>query len=586
MIFSVSRFLRCVTFALVVGAILLPAGCAARPKISAAGDEPVYTKAAVAADHPVASQAGLEILRQGGNAVDAAVATSFCLSVVRPYSCGIGGGGFMLIYIPARDGREARAIAINYREVAPAAVGPDYYVAWNDPEASRFGHHAVAVPGTVAGLSHALKRYGTLPLEVVLQAAIRAADEGFPADASFVSAARELAKDLEAKPDLMKLAAPIWQDVCLSGKVKVGDIIKQPSQAKALRLIADKGPDAFYKGEIGHAIFACMHTHGGPITMADLRQYQADMVREIEPITGHFRGHAVLSMPPPSSGGIAMQQILGILERRMKSGVLGDQNSSNYVHVVTEAMKHAFADRSRWLADPAFVEVPIERLTAPSHLDQLAASISMERTREPQEYGSSPPLEEDGGTSHFCVIDSTGMAVACTETINLNFGSLVTVPGFGFVLNNEMDDFTTIPNQPNAFGLVQSDRNLPEPGKRPLSSMSPTIVLKDGKVVLIAGASGGPRIISGTTQCILNALLFEMSPIQAVSQPRFHHQWMPNVLGLEDGCSSLAEREALRQRGHEMRTTTDVGVVQMIRVTEDGIRAASDPRKGGMPAGE
>jgi gamma-glutamyltranspeptidase/glutathione hydrolase len=557
-------------------------GCASAARNPQAQLMRVYAHAAVAADHPVASQAGLEMLKRGGNAVDAAVATSFCLSVVRPYSCGIGGGGFMLIYQPATDDREARAIAIDYRETAPAAVDANYFVNREDKTASAFGHHAVAVPGTVAGLTHALKNYGTLGLATVLEPAIRAADEGFAADANFVNAARELGRDLEKHPHLMKFAAPLWQDVCKSGALQVGDIIRQPQEARALRLIAEQGADAFYRGEIGHAIFATMHTHGGPITMADLKDYA---VRERQPLEGRFREHTVLSMPPPSSGGIAMQQSLGILERRWSDLSRYKHNSAGFIHVIVEALKHAFADRARWLADSDFTNVPVQHLLSPGHLDELASRIALDRTSDPQTYGTIEPPPNDGGTSHFCVIDSAGMAVACTETINLNFGSLVTVPGFGFVLNNEMDDFTTVPGRANEFNLTQSDRNLPQGGKRPLSSMSPTIVVKDGRAVLIAGASGGPRIISGTFEAMLNCLVFDMQPQDAVSAPRFHHQWMPDVLQLENGSATEWVKSDLRSRGHELGSISVVGQVQLIRVDADGIRAASDPRKGGTPAG-
>lgn len=562
--------------------VIATSGCAGVARKPAAAAGPVYAHAAVAADHPLASQAGLEMLRRGGNAVDAAVAASFCLSVVRPYSCGIGGGGFMVIYQPPGDGGEARAIAIDYRETAPAAATPDYFAHLDAPAASAFGHHAVAVPGTVAGLAHALKNYGTFDLATVMEPAIRAAEEGFAADENFVSAVRDLGRDLERHPHLMKFAAPIWNEVCKSGTVQVGDTITQPQQARALRLIAEHGPDAFYRGEIGHAIYATMHTHGGPITMSDLKDYT---VRELQPLVGQFRGCTIISMPPPSSGGIAMQQTLGILERRWSDLSRLKHNSVAYIHLVVEAMKHAFADRARWLADPAFANVPVEQLLSPEYLDDLAGRITLDRTVDPHTYGTTGPLPDDAGTSHFCVIDASGMAVACTETINLNFGSLVTVPGFGFVLNNEMDDFTTVPGRANEFLLVQSDRNLPEPGKRPLSSMSPTIVVKDDRVVLIAGGSGGPRIISGTLQVMLNNLLFEMPPNRAVSQPRFHHQWMPNSLQMEPGCGSESTRQQLRRMGHDIGLIEVVGQVQMITASPDGVRAASDPRKGGAPAG-
>ncbi len=326
-----------------------------------------------------------------------------------------------------------------------------------------------------------------------------------------------------------------------------------------------------------------MREHAGTLTLADLGVYRTV---EAEPLIGSFHGCEIISMPPPSSGGIAMQQTFGVLDRRWTDLEAASHNSSNYVHLTVEAMKHAFADRSRWLADPAFVEVPAAQLVAPAYLDARAALIDMTRTREPQSYGTLP-LPEDGGTSHFCVLDANGMAVACTETINLEFGSLVCVPGFGFALNNQMDDFTTIPGQPNAFGLRQNDANLPEPGKRPLSSMSPTIVVKNGKVVMIAGASGGPRIISATLQCTLNVMLFGMTPDEAVRAPRFHHQWMPNVLQVDPSWPDQSVLDDLKRRGHEIGTMTGEAVVQMIAVDErDGtIRAACDPRKGGKPAG-
>ena len=280
-----------------------------------------------------------------------------------------------------------------------------------------------------------------------------------------------------------------------------------------------------------------------------------------------------------------MQQIFGLLERHTQQIDDASHNSPQYVHLVVETMKHAFADRAEWLADAEFVDVPIERLLSRGYLDRRSDMISIQRTKSPHAYGSTTAGVEDGGTSHFSVIDANGMAVACTETINLSYGSLVVVPGFGFALNNQMDDFTTIPGEPNAFGLQQSDRNLPEPGKRPLSSMSPTILLDDGKVVLVAGASGGPRIITATMQCILNCVLFDMTPKQAVGAARFHHQWMPNVLQFESDWPDPSVPSALEQLGHVSSTSGSVGVVQLIRVTAKGISAASDPRKGGAPAG-
>ena len=547
----------------------------------------VYNHAAVAADHVVASQAGAEMLRKGGNAVDAAVATSFTLSVVRPMSCGIGGGGFMVIYTPGSGEQPGVAIALNYRETS--VVDCDYYVNLDDPAASRFGARASGVPGTVAGLLYALEHYGTLDRATVLAPAIIAAEDGFPVDASHVGAASELGRRREAspgRPGVRESSEYLWKHLCLDGAVKAGDTVRNPDQARALRLIAEHGADAFYRGPIADAIAGIMAEHGGPITREDLAAYQP---RVMKPLVGEFRGNQIISMPPPSSGGIAMQQVFGLMERRLDELSDLSPTSPQYVHLLAEALKHAFADRAEWLADSAFVEVPVERLLSDAYLDELAARISMEGTLDPYDYGSVTPAlapaTDDGGTSHLSVIDERGMAVACTETINLTFGSMVVVPGFGFALNNEMDDFTTIPGKPNAFGLMQSDRNLPQRGKRPLSSMSPTIVVKDGAVRLVAGAAGGPRIITATTQCLLNVLLFDMHPGEAVAAARLHHQWMPMRLDFEAEWTNAATISAMRALGHETGSIDGVGVAQVIGVTTRGVHAASDPRRGGQPAG-
>lgn len=553
-------------------------GCASHQSVTSTASETVYHHGAVAADHPLASLAGLEMLRKGGNAVDAAVATSFCLSVVRPFSCGLGGGGFMLIAGPGIE-----PVALDYRETCPASVGPDFYLQVDDPTASRFGCKASGVPGSVAGLCFALKEFGSLDLKTVLQPAIRAAEDGFPADAAFVAATASIANVLENRPDLERSMGVIWTDLCRGGHVQVGDVLRNPEQAKALRLIADDGPQAFYDGAIAHAIIECMRESGGTLTAADLAGYR---VRELTPLHGSFREYEILSMPPPSSGGIAILQTLGILEQFWREElVFLIPNSPAYVHGTTEAMKNAFADRARWLCDPEFADVPVDELLSEANLRARAAAIDPDRTKPAATYGVKL-LPEDSGTSHLCIIDGAGMAVSCTETINLEFGSLVCVPGFGFCLNDEMDDFTTRPGDSNAFGLTQSEANRPHPGQRPLSSMSPTIVLRDGKVALIAGGSGGPRIISATTQCLLNAMMFGMTPGQAVSAPRFHHQWMPDTLLFDKYWTDEMVIEEMRRRGHQTGTLTNEAAVQMIAIDASGqIRAASDPRKGGKPAG-
>lgn len=565
---------------------LAVAGCHA-PVASGPGgistENHIFGRFAVAADHPVASQAGVEILRQGGNAVDAAVATSFCLSVVRPYSCGIGGGGFMVIHRPGGDGRPTLSTAINYRETCPAGIGPTFYVTRDDPTASRYGGAASGVPGTVAGLLYALEKYGRLDRATVLAPAIRAAEEGFIADADHVAAARGLAETMARNPQAARLAQDIWNDLCLAGRVREGDLIRNPAQARALRLIAEHGADAFYRGEIAEAIVQVSRQTGGVLTSDDLAGYR---VREVEPLRGRFHDMDILVMPPPSSGGVAILQMFAMLEARWSDVRLLPPISAGWIHVLAEMMKHAFADRARYLADPAFVPVPVEQLLDRRSMDRLAWGISRTWTMQPAAYGTTLPPPDDSGTSHLSVLDADGMAVACTETINLSFGSLVMVPGFGFALNNEMDDFTTISGEPNAFGLRQSDANRPVPGKRPLSSMSPTIVLQGGRPVAVAGASGGPRIITSTFQCLVHALIHERNAGEAVGHPRFHHQWLPDRLLLEDRWTDRRLATSLERFGHVVGVTGDIGVVQMIVVRGGVIHAASDPRKGGKPDGD
>ncbi len=493
---------------------------------TAPADGSRFARAAVAADHTIASQAGAEILRKGGNAVDAAVATSFCLSVVRPYSCGIGGGGFMVIHFNDDPRHGTQSVAINYRETAPMAVEADFYEkAGTAADASTRGGSAVGVPGTVAGLLYALEHFGTLDRATVLAPAIRAAEEGFEVDEHYMLAVSDQIKWFDLDASRKKRFAFVWERFLRRGNVNVGDRITLPEQAAALRLIALEGPDAFYRGKIALEILSAVRRDGGPMRAQDLLGYEVARVR---PLRYEALGHAFLTMPPPSSGGVAMAQTLGVLERRRED--LGKRpNTADYVHVASEGLKHAFADRARWMGDPAKVDVPVERLLSASYLRDRAAAIDVERARDVEAYGTVPP--DDAGTSHFCVVDGRGNAVACTETINLEFGSMLAVDAYGFCLNNEMDDFTTRRGQANAFGLRQSERNLPSPGKRPLSSMTPTIVLdRGGDVVMIAGASGGPRIITGTMQAMLNVLLFGMDATGALAAPRFHHQWMPNVL--------------------------------------------------------
>lgn len=559
-----------------------------------------FPRAAVAADHAIASEAGVEILRRGGNAVDAAVATSFCLSVVRPYSCGIGGGGFMIVHLkddPRNPGAGPVTTAINYREQAGAWARPDYYEGLADPDASTHGGKAVAIPGNVAGLLHALERYGTLDRRTVLGPAIRAAEQGFAVDKHYVDNVKEVIEWLEKDPSRPGRFPFLWDRLLREGRVAAGDVIRLPEQADVLMQIAERGRAAFYEGPVAEAIVEAVRADGGEMTLDDLRGFK---VEELQPLEIGFRGKRILSMPPPSSGGIAVAHILGLLDRRARDLEPMKPGAGEYLHLVAEATKHAFADRARWLGDTSYAAVPVQRLLAGPALDRQAALIDMTRTKPQAEYGTAEQLPEDGGTSHFCVIDEQGNAVSCTETINLIFGSLVPVAKYGFILNNEMDDFTTRLGKPNAFGLVQSDRNLPAPGKRPLSCMTPIMVF-DGaaagprssspaateRVVLMAGASGGPRIITGTVQASLHVLLFDLGATDAVGLPRFHHQWEPDVLQLEDALRGGEVESDLKQRGHTTGRRETVAAVQLIRAARSGrgYEAASDPRKGGLPAG-
>ncbi|MEE2907853.1 MAG: gamma-glutamyltransferase [Planctomycetota bacterium] len=565
---------------LVSGLLLAITACG--PRSWPVMPQKTYRAGAVAADHVVASEAGASMLRQGGNAIDAAIATSFCLSVVHPFSCGVGGGGFMVVRLAATRDRGVVEAALDYRETAPGAVGPTFYVE-RSPTASRYGGAASGVPGMVAGLWSAHQRWGTLPWSDLLQPAIAAAEDGVAVKAAWLDAAAWVEQVRTNHPELHDASEWVWVNLCGSGGLREGDIVQQPAQARLLRRIAAEGPSAFYQGAVAESIAQVASQFGGVITKADLAGYQ---VRQTAPLRSQvvLDRYELLSMPPPSSGGIAMQAILGIIDRRIDDVPDLRPESPRWIHLVVEAMRYAFADRARHMADGTQVSVPVEAMVSPERLDVAAESIRFDAVAPRGEVGVLLP--DDAGTSHFSIYTADGSAVACTETINLSFGSLVGVPEWGIVLNDEMDDFTTIPGKANAFGLKQSDGNLPAPGKRPISSMSPTIVMDGDSVRLIAGASGGPRIINGTLQVILNVLLFNMTPVEALASPRFHHQWMPDRLDFEEAWSDDDTIEALEATGHVTGRRPSIGKVQLIEITAEGlILPASDPRKGGHPAG-
>jgi len=544
-----------------------------------------YEHAVVAADHEAASLAGVEILKKGGNVVDAAIATGFALAVVRPASSGLGGGGFMVIW----DAKKQKAVALDYRERAPAGAKRDMYVDPRNPrrvipDASEHGGLAIAVPGHVAGLCYALREYGSLDLATVLEPALRLCRDGVAIDGQDIAVQKAVLKDFTAHPEYNERFAALHRLYANSGKPWAKEDRFYSPLTKVLEHIARQGADGFYRLNLAAAIVAEVQRGGGLITLADLAA-MAPVVRE--PLRGAIGERTILTMPPPSSGGVALLETLNVLsavDTLHPAAGLGklESNSPLYLHSLAEAFKHAFADRAAYLGDADFVKVPVARLTSRAYAAEIARRIDLSKTLAPEAYGRLT-TPDDGGTTHFSVLDAAGNAVACTETVNTTFGSYVVEPTFGIVLNNEMDDFTSLPGVPNTFGLIQSEANSIEPGKRPLSSMTPTIVVRDGRAEFVVGASGGPRIISATTQVLLNWLRFGKSPEAAVDAPRVHHQWNPDVLELES--SKLPESE-LKRLGHVIRLRADSAVVQAASRTDDGrVQGASDRRKGGRLAG-
>ncbi len=537
----------------------------------------------LASDSIDASRAGAEILKDGGNAIDAAVATSFALGVTRPYSTGLGGGGFAVIYLS----RAKETIAVDFRETAPGDATWDMFVKArkkdpNGPSPSQFGGLAVGVPGLLAGADHLLEEFGTMQLSQVIDPAIELAERGFKADKDYVSACAKALRQFRSHPDFAQTYETLHRTLLNRGQpIKGGQLIRRPELAAALRLIASVGPQAFYDGQIGDAIVQAVKRAGGVMAIEDLLGYR---VRERQPIRFKYRDYQIVSMPPPSSGGIVIAEVLNILSNRSMADPNAD-DPHQAAHVFVEACKHAFADRSRWLGDPAYVNIPQRLLTGTKYAASLAKGIDPKRTKSPKSYGSVH-LKDDGGTSHFCVVDADDNVVAWTETINLPFGSFVVTDRFGIILNNEMDDFSAEPGKPDAFGLRTSDRNAVAPGKRPLSSMSPTIVLDDrGLPILTLGASGGPRIISSVLNVLINVLDYEMTLGEAMEATRIHHQWSPNEIRF-DVAPDPDLAAAFKKRGHRIGKRRASGVVQAIEWALDNtLLGASDPKKGGRPAG-
>ncbi len=545
---------------------------------NAASHAPVRaTHAMVGSTEVHASQAGLSVLERGGNAVDAAVATGFALAVTHPQAGNIGGGGFMVIRFA-----DGRSTTIDYRETAPGKATRDMFLdAAGNPvtERSLVGPLACGTPGSVAGLTYVQKKYGKLTLAQVMAPAIDLAENGFP-----VSDAFERTLAAAAGRKLFGRFPETARIFMKNGKPYVaGDRFVQKELAKTLRLIANNGADAFYRGPIADLIVAEMKRAGGLITKSDLAAYKPI---ERPALTGTYRGFDIISMPPPSSGGVALIQALNVLEGFpiKETG----PNSSKTIHLMVETERRVYADRSEWLGDPDFFKVPVKGLIAKSYADALRKSINPNKATPSDEVKPGKPLDfESTQTTHYSVIDADGTAVTTTTTLNGYFGNGEVIPGAGFLLNNEMDDFSVKPGAPNMFGLIGGVANAIEPGKRMHSSMTPTIVAKDGKPILIVGSPGGSRIITTVLQVIVNVLDFGMNVQQAVDAPRFHHQWQPDYIRIEPQGFPVDVVSALEAMGHKVQVQENMGDVQAIWIDpRTNVRyGASDPRMDGRTLG-
>jgi len=522
----------------------------------------------VVSQRKVASEVGAEILRQGGNAIDAAVATALTLAVVLPRAGNLGGGGFMLIY----SNELQKTIAIDYREMAPAKASRDMFLDNKgnyDRKKAQFSLLSAGVPGTVAGLYYALEKYGTLSWDEVLDPAINLAENGFkvPHDLSSVLTNyknRLTANQATAEAYYKKNKVPY----------KAGEVMKLPDLAWSLKKLKQYGPSAFYQGDIAKKIVAEMELNGGLITLKDLGNYK---VKERVPIKGTYKGYEIVSMPPSSSGGVHLIQMLNMLEpfslNEMGFG------SAETIHLLSEVMKRAYSDRSKYLGDTDFVEVPLKGLTSKTYAKNLLKEISLSKVTSSKDISHGNPLPyESPDTTHFSVMDDRGNVVSNTYTLNFSYGSGIVIPGTGILMNNEMDDFSSKKGVPNAYGLVGFEANEIQGRKRPLSSMTPTIVLKDGKPYLVLGSPGGSRIITTVLQVVLNVLEHKMNIKKAVISPRIHHQWLPDVLLVEEGFSSDT-LSLLKAKGHTIRPSRTMGSVQAIVSSGDYFYGAADPRR-------
>ncbi|MEA2822256.1 MAG: gamma-glutamyltranspeptidase / glutathione hydrolase [Bradyrhizobium sp.] len=528
----------------------------------------------VVAQEKLAARIGADILRRGGNAVDAAVATGFALAVTYPRAGNIGGGGFMVIHLADRN----EDIAIDYRETAPAATTRDIFLGADgkpDIAKSRDSALAIGVPGTVAGLTLALEKYGSgkITLRTILQPAIELAAKGMLIADDSADTLPDWHERLAKWPSSVKIFSRAD-----GSSLREGDTLVQSDLAATLTAIMQQGPRGFYEGAVAEKLVKSVREAGGIMTLDDLKSYQP-VIRT--PVRGSYRGYDIVSMPQPSSGGVVLLESVNILEgfamRDMAPG------SAPSLHLMIEAMKRAYADRARYLGDPAYVNAPIATLIAKDYAEKQRLSIDLNRATPWTDALPALPPREGSNTTHFSVVDSRGNAVSNTTTLNFSYGVGMVAEGTGVLLNNELDDFTAAPGASNAFGLVGFAANLPGPGKRPLSSMAPTIVLKDGKPVLVTGSPGGSRIISAVLQVIVNVLDYHMDVASAVAAPRLHHQWLPDEVRVERGFAddTLA---ALRAMGHTIVVPLGQTSANTIAVTPNGVLGAPDPRTRGAEA--
>lgn len=521
----------------------------------------------VVSSNSLVTDAALRVLKKGGNAIDAAISAGFVLAVAQPRSGNIGGGGFMLI----SNDKTGKIEAIDYREKAPKAAYANMFLDKDgnvDNKLARFSYKSSGVPGTVAGFALALKRYGTISLKEALAPAIKLAREGFVVTPRFAKGIRAAEKRLRAHKSTAKVF--FKKD---GSFYKVGDIFRQPELADTLERIAKNGASEFYTGKTARLIAAAMKKGGGLITLEDLKNY-APAIRR--PVHGTYRGYDIYSMPPPSSGGVHVIEILNMIEP-YDIGRLG-LNSAATMHIVVEAMKRAYADRAKYLGDSDFVKVPVSTLISKAYAKSRMRDVGKRATSAKKIYAGKISGYESNETTHFSIVDRYGNAVSNTYTINFSYGSGIVVEGAGFLLNNEMDDFSAKPGSPNGYGLIGGAANKIEPNKRMLSSMSPTIVKKDGKNFLVTGSPGGARIITTTLQVISNIIDHNLNVLAAVAAPRFHHQWLPDEVRIEQGFSKDT-LEKLQSLGYKTVQKPAMGAIESIMIQNGIFYGGADPRR-------